>query len=63
MDEIEARIKALKRHGITDSTGWVGQRWFIDFIDEVIEILLEMQSARAREDLRAESNLDKNKED
>ena len=58
MDEIEARIKALKRHGITDSTGWVGQRWFIDFIDEVIEILLEMHSS---EDLRAESDLAKNK--
>ena len=39
----ESKIRKLKRHGKRDNTGWVHQRWFIEFLDDLIEILVEMR--------------------
>jgi hypothetical protein len=44
----ESKIRKLKKHGKLDWTGWVNQYWFIDFLDELIEILIEMRDEQEK---------------
>ena len=51
MNEIERKIMELRQHKIRDNTGWVGQRDFIKFLDDLIELLLTLQEKPLKDDI------------